>query len=99
MPSSRTRRRRGVAWFLAAAAVALLVPAGLPARADAASATHATLRWKACGRAQCTTLTLPVDYAQPAAATFPLALARVRASGGAPRLGSLLVNFGGPGEA
>ncbi|PKH40664.1 alpha/beta hydrolase fold [Nocardioides alpinus] len=43
----------------------------------------------------CGTLTVPVDYADPTGETFELALLRVPASGA--RVGSLVVNPGGPG--
>ena len=43
----------------------------------------------------CGTLTVPVDYAEPAGETIELALLRVPASGA--RVGSLVVNPGGPG--
>jgi pimeloyl-ACP methyl ester carboxylesterase len=95
MPPSAPRRRRAVAGTVAVALLALLVPAVVRSRAGASGAA---LHWTACGRAQCATLTVPVDYAQPGGGTFALALARVRATGDAPKLGSLLVNFGGPGE-
>ena len=43
----------------------------------------------------CGTLTVPIDYADPEGETFDLALLRVPASGA--RVGSLVVNPGGPG--
>ncbi len=43
----------------------------------------------------CGTLTVPVDYADPAGETIEIALLRVPASGA--RVGSLVVNPGGPG--
>jgi pimeloyl-ACP methyl ester carboxylesterase len=43
----------------------------------------------------CGTLTVPIDYADPTGETFELALLRVPASGA--RVGSLVVNPGGPG--
>lgn len=54
------------------------------------------LAWSACdGDFQCARLTVPVDYAKPAGATIQLALLRLRAGG--KRLGSLVINPGGPG--
>ena len=77
----------------------------------AASATgpvvpaHSTLRWHACtgqaaqqGVPDCTTLSVPVDYAKPGGRHISLALDRVPAT--APKSqqqGILLVNPGGPG--
>ncbi|MFE6338669.1 alpha/beta fold hydrolase [Streptomyces sp. NPDC057798] len=46
---------------------------------------------------QCGKITVPLDYADPAAGTLDLALARYRATGKA--RGSVLLNFGGPGGA
>ena len=43
----------------------------------------------------CATLTVPVDYAEPAGETIDLALLRVPATGA--RVGSMVVNPGGPG--
>lgn len=54
------------------------------------------LVWESCDSGfQCTTATVPVDYADPAGDTLELALIRHPATG--TRQGSLLVNPGGPG--
>jgi pimeloyl-ACP methyl ester carboxylesterase len=70
---------------------------------DAGGAPAVTLSWKSCGSDQpgfqCATLTVPVDYAKPAGATLDLALARKKAAQSANRIGSLLVNPGGPGAS
>ncbi|MCM1974036.1 alpha/beta hydrolase [Streptomyces sp. G1] len=57
------------------------------------------LKWRACGVPgfQCATLKAPVDYAQPQKADVRLAVARKKATGPGKRIGSLLVNPGGPG--
>ncbi|WP_411076269.1 alpha/beta hydrolase [Streptomyces sp. cmx-4-7] len=57
------------------------------------------LKWRDCGTTgfQCATLKAPLDYAKPAAGEIDLAVSRVRATGPGKRLGSLLVNPGGPG--
>ncbi|MBH5335738.1 alpha/beta fold hydrolase [Streptomyces pactum] len=58
------------------------------------------LRWRDCGGTgfECATLTAPLDYAEPSAATdLKLAVSRKKATGPGERLGSLLVNPGGPG--
>ncbi|MCM6773457.1 alpha/beta hydrolase [Nocardia sp. CDC159] len=47
--------------------------------------------------AECTRLTVPVDYAKPDGATAEIAVSRIRATG--PKIGSLLFNPGGPGVA
>lgn len=46
-------------------------------------------------RTDCTTITVPIDYADPDGESARLALLRVRASGD--KIGSLLMNPGGPG--
>ena len=54
------------------------------------------LEWSRCGDGmQCATATAPLDWDDPAPATIELALVRQPATGD--RLGSLLVNPGGPG--
>ncbi|MET8578190.1 alpha/beta hydrolase [Streptomyces sp. NPDC005012] len=55
--------------------------------------------WRACGAPgfQCATVRAPLDYARPDAGEVRLAVARAKATGPGSRLGSLLVNPGGPG--
>ncbi|MFD8518756.1 alpha/beta hydrolase [Streptomyces capillispiralis] len=55
--------------------------------------------WRDCGVSgfQCATLKAPLDYAEPSAGDVRLAVTRKRATGPGKRLGSLLVNPGGPG--
>ncbi len=56
------------------------------------------LHWKGCkDKFQCTTLTVPIDYAHPALGTLHLAMIRLPASDQKHRIGSLVVNPGGPG--
>ncbi len=60
------------------------------------SSPAGTLDWDDCGvDVECATLAVPLDYAEPDGETIDLALARRLASGD--RIGSLLVNVGGPG--
>ena len=71
-----------------------------PLEASSLSLVRATetLTWRSCGtRLECTTLTVPKDYANPALGTITLALNRVPARG--QKKGSLVVNPGGPGVA
>jgi pimeloyl-ACP methyl ester carboxylesterase len=57
------------------------------------------LEWTDCGSGlQCTTAMAPLDWADPAAGDIDLALVRHPATGG-DRIGSLLVNPGGPGAS
>ncbi|MFD0006013.1 alpha/beta hydrolase [Streptomyces sp. NPDC127178] len=57
------------------------------------------LTWHSCGVPgfQCTTIKVPLNYAKPNGGETRLAVARKKATGPGKRLGSLLVNPGGPG--
>ncbi|MFC8996685.1 alpha/beta hydrolase [Streptomyces rochei] len=57
------------------------------------------LKWRDCGVPgfQCATMKAPLDYAKPSEGDVRLAVARKKATGPGERLGSLLVNPGGPG--
>ncbi|MFJ8082020.1 alpha/beta hydrolase [Streptomyces sp. NPDC096205] len=75
--------------------------AALPEATPAALAPYygQRLSWRACGVPgfQCTTVKAPLDYAEPDRGDIRLAVARKKATGPGERLGSLLVNPGGPG--
>lgn len=55
--------------------------------------------WRDCGVPgfQCATVKAPLDYAEPSSGDVRLAVSRKKATGPGKRLGSLLVNPGGPG--
>jgi pimeloyl-ACP methyl ester carboxylesterase len=92
--------RRPLACFVALAIAGVAVVGVVPTAAAAAPARTGLSTWKSCAkRAQCANLPVPVDYAQPDAEQVDLAVSRVRATGPGRRLGSLVVNFGGPGDA
>lgn len=57
------------------------------------------LSWRDCGVPgfQCATMKAPLDYAKPEGGDVRLAVARKKATGPGKRIGSLLVNPGGPG--
>lgn len=58
------------------------------------------LTWSPCSdnpQHQCTTMQVPVDYAQPGGDRFTLALRKAPATDPAKRVGSLVINPGGPG--
>jgi pimeloyl-ACP methyl ester carboxylesterase len=60
----------------------------------------APLAWAPCGGGdECATLPVPVDYRHPRNATLPVSLRRRPATDPATRIGSLVLNPGGPGEA
>ncbi|MFH8339216.1 alpha/beta hydrolase [Streptomyces sp. AM6-12] len=92
-PSSAASARTG------AASVPDLAP--LPRAIPAALAPYYTQRltWRDCGAPgfQCATMRAPLDYERPGAGDVRLAVSRKAATGGGKRLGSLLVNPGGPG--
>ena len=56
--------------------------------------------WKSCGGGfQCGSLQVPLDYAHPTAGTIDIAMNRKPATISAQRIGSLLINPGGPGAS
>jgi pimeloyl-ACP methyl ester carboxylesterase len=74
-------------------------PTGEKVAADLQPFYSQVLQWKTCesGDFQCATAKAPLDWSNPARATIKLALIRKTATG--TRLGSLLVNPGGPGAS
>ncbi|MGI5200942.1 alpha/beta fold hydrolase [Spirillospora sp. CA-108201] len=71
------------------------------------------LNWKACtlgsgdevgkeldeAGARCADVTVPLDYRRPEGRTITVAISRLAASGGARRIGTMILNGGGPGPA
>lgn len=57
------------------------------------------LSWTACGPNQCARLTVPMDYSNPEDATVKLGVIKVPAKSPSKRIGSLVVNPGGPGAS
>src|SRR5262249_32216175 len=56
------------------------------------------LRWRPCDHGfQCARLLVPFDYQRPGPRRFSLPVIRLRATGPGARIGSLVVNPGGPG--
>jgi pimeloyl-ACP methyl ester carboxylesterase len=71
-----------------------------PSSISGALATYYAQRlsWRDCGGGfQCSTLRVPLDYAHPAASALGVAVIRRPATDPSQRLGSILVNPGGPG--
>ena len=92
-------RRLSACFVALACAVAGFASLGSTADATGTSASGLSA-WKSCGDSlQCAVLRVPVDYAQPQGPTVDLAVARLRATDPSRRLGSLVFNFGGPGDA
>jgi pimeloyl-ACP methyl ester carboxylesterase len=88
----------------AALAAGCLVIASCAAQHPAAQhpATQDRLTWTPCKgpdeqTRECSSLQVPLDYADPTGPAIDLALARIPARGPAPRRGSILVDPGGPG--
>ena len=58
------------------------------------------IAWTTCsGGLQCATVTAPLDYANPNGPTIQIAVARHLAEDPAQRIGSLVINPGGPGSS
>ena len=55
------------------------------------------VQWAPCGSLQCGTVAVPLDYADPGKGTITIAVARHPAADPAARIGSLVINPGGPG--
>ena len=83
--------------------VPVAVPAGTPSAQQPpvpalASFYEQSVDWSACGDDECATLTVPLDYDDPAGPTVGIHLDRRPADDQDSKVGSLLVNPGGPGE-
>src|SRR5581483_1150954 len=81
------------------ATVGPLLASATGAAAAAPAAPGGTLHWKSCGGGyQCSKLAVPVDYRSPSGATVDIAVARRPARDPEHRTGSLVINYGGPGD-
>ena len=99
-----TRRRPRAALVAAGATAAALLMPSVAATAGPAPATGtagaSAVAWAACGeRIECATVPVPLDWAHPGGPAITLAVARHLATDPARRIGSLLVNPGGPGDS
>ncbi|MEU0444420.1 alpha/beta hydrolase [Streptomyces tendae] len=81
------------------AATAALTPLPQVTPSELSPYYEQKLAWRECGVPgfQCATMKAPLDYAKPGEGDVRLAVARKKATGPGKRLGSLLVNPGGPG--
>ena len=84
--------------------IALQVPvtanAGAAIESAGGGAGVPPIGWTACGpRLECATVSVPLDWARPQGRTIALSVIRHLASRPAERIGSLLVNPGGPGDS
>ena len=55
------------------------------------------IEWSRCGELECATVRVPIDWTDPDGATLEVEINRHRATDEDARLGSLLINPGGPG--
>ncbi len=103
------KRLRLGTWRLAALVTALLMVAGTATstRARTAADAGATvvgggIRWTACdpsgARLQCARVRVPLDWDKPKGRKIELAVIRHLASRSKRRIGSMLINPGGPGD-
>jgi pimeloyl-ACP methyl ester carboxylesterase len=73
-------------------------PAEAPPALGTNGAAVPALRWTAChGNFRCAPASVPLSYRQPTGQAITLSVIRLPASDPGRRLGSLFVNFGGPG--
>jgi len=70
-----------------------------PARTTSTTTAPPALSWTPCGALQCASLPVPLDYSHPDGATISIALARRPALVPSERIGSLVINPGGPGDS
>ncbi|MBO2445977.1 alpha/beta fold hydrolase [Actinomadura barringtoniae] len=110
MRTTFTRTRRPL---ISALALIALSTAATPLAKAAATAGPPPLTWKPCtqgpddttGRdldkagARCTELTVPLDHSNPSGRKIKLALSRLPATDRAHRIGTMVLNYGGPGES
>jgi pimeloyl-ACP methyl ester carboxylesterase len=83
-------------WTLVVLAVLLATLVAAPA--GAAHPPVPTLSWTDCGAGfECATAQVPRNYARPHGSKIEIALTRLPAQDTSHRIGSLFVNFGGPG--
>jgi pimeloyl-ACP methyl ester carboxylesterase len=97
---SATRDRSRLTALITVTAVIALAALTLPSiPANASAASSPPIPWSSCegGGFECATVPVPLDYDQPSGASVLLSLIRLRATDPDHRIGSLLVNPGGPG--
>jgi pimeloyl-ACP methyl ester carboxylesterase len=99
-PAATTGNTGAVRRLLAFALILSVVIVVGGARSALPAAAAPSVTWSGCGSSfQCATLTVPRDYGNPSGATIGLALIKAPARNQAQRIGSLLVNPGGPGAS
>lgn len=81
----------------AAIALTSLLAAALPACSSSDASSPQFDQWKLCTDAECTSLSVPLDWQKPEGEKIKLHVVRHRAQAGDQRIGVLIVNPGGPG--
>lgn len=85
-----------MAALIASTGLAGAAQATTPGGLNAYYAQH--LAWSGCGSGyQCAKLTVPLDYSKPGGKRIKIAMVRLPATGR--KIGSIVLNFGGPGGA
>ncbi|TCC54231.1 alpha/beta hydrolase [Kribbella pittospori] len=102
----RAHRRRVVATALATVVAASGLTLGTTAVPSAAHVDDSSLSWTPCPGVpepslglECTTVTVPLDYAKPAGEKIEIAVSRLPSTNPARRRGVLLLNIGGQGDS
>ena len=86
--------------FLTAAVLLTACTASTTQPFPTASNDASTLTWKNChGKFQCATLKVPIDYTDMSLGKFDIAVLRYRDANQRNRIGSLVLNPGGPGAS
>jgi pimeloyl-ACP methyl ester carboxylesterase len=97
VPRGRVRAVLGTI-VAAALSVTLFAPPAHATKAASASAAAPVVSWSACRDGfQCATVPAPLDYDRPAGVQIGISVIRLPAGDPARRIGSLLLNPGGPG--
>src|SRR5690349_6917813 len=93
-----TDRKQWRSRIALAAAVTLSLSGALPGSPARAAAPPPAVSWAACGDGfECATVPAPLDYDRPRGVQIAVALIRLPAAEPGRRIGSLLLNPGGPG--
>jgi pimeloyl-ACP methyl ester carboxylesterase len=96
-PSGAARARLGMVALLS------VITVGQLGTSPTDAAARSNFNWEKCNDAndrpvlECANLDVPVDYAKPTGKQFKIAVIKRRATNQANRIGSLIINPGGPG--
>ncbi|WP_171075327.1 alpha/beta hydrolase [Nonomuraea basaltis] len=102
--ASKDRKRLATALIACALTLTSAVMAAAPAAAESRTSEprSSKIRWTACKdtndkNVECATIKVPLDYSRPRGQTIDIALARRKATKPGSRIGSILLDPGGPG--